>query len=145
MLLAVGSMLHEMGSELTCCVTTTQSPLLEHLPARQVLIGDLEDLEQGAADCDLILTHSHGRQAADRLGKPLYRIGIPMFDRIGNAHRVSVGYRGTRNLIFELANLMIDQAPHNEPGSWPLPHASLVAARGEVQPTQSAEVQELTA
>jgi nitrogenase molybdenum-iron protein NifN len=141
LLFAVGSVLHEMGAELACCVTTTQSPVLEQLATAQVLIGDLEDLERGAADCDLILTHSHGRQAAERLGKPLYRIGIPMFDRVGNAHRVSVGYRGTRNLIFDLANLMIDHLPHGEPDSWPLPEASLRAARGRLpeHESQSAE------
>jgi nitrogenase molybdenum-iron protein NifN len=69
-------------------VTTTRSPLLERLPVAEVLIGDLEDFEHSAqaAGCDLLMTHSHGRQAAQRLGKPLFRIGIPMFDRIGNAH-----------------------------------------------------------
>jgi len=130
LLFAVGSLLHEMGAELACCVTTTQAPILEQVPAAQVLVGDLEDLERAAAGCDLILTHSHGRQAAARLGKPLYRIGIPMFDRVGNSHRVSVGYRGTRNLIFDLANLMIDHLPHPQAHGWPLPQASLDAARG---------------
>lgn len=141
LLYAMGSLLHEMGAELACCVTTTHSPVLEQLPVARVLIGDLEDLERGAADCDLILTHSHGRQAAQRLGKPLYRIGIPMFDRVGNAHRVSVGYRGTRNLIFELANLMIDHLPHRGPGSWPLPEASLRAAQGQPPESEPEPVQ----
>ena len=61
------------------------------------------------------MTHSHGRQAAERLGKPLFRIGIPMFDRIGNAHICHVGYRGTRNLVYEVGNLMIDQIAHHGP------------------------------
>jgi nitrogenase molybdenum-iron protein NifN len=29
------------------------------------------------------MTHAHGRQAAERLGIPLFRLGIPQFDRIG--------------------------------------------------------------
>ncbi len=129
LLLAVGMLLHDMGAQLRHCVTTTHSPVLEQLPTDQVLIGDLEDLERGAGDCDLIVTHSHGRQMAQRLGKPLHRIGMPMFDRIGNAHRISVGYRGTRNLIFEIANLLIDHLPHAGPHDWPLPEASRRAAR----------------
>ena len=76
--------------------------------------------ETTAADCDLLLTHSHGRQAAERLHKSLYRIGFPVFDRVGNSHRLQVGYRGTRQLIFELANTMIDQIHHHGPDSWPL-------------------------
>ncbi|HXW65009.1 MAG TPA: nitrogenase iron-molybdenum cofactor biosynthesis protein NifN [Burkholderiaceae bacterium] len=139
LLYAIGSLLHDMGAELSCCVTTTKSPVLERVPAREVLIGDLEDLERSALGCDLIVTHSHGRQVARRLNKPLMRIGIPMFDRIGAAHRTYVGYRGTRNLIFELGNLMIDQIPHHGPESWPLPQASIDAARGHTQSCTSAK------
>ena len=77
LLLAVGSLLHDMGAELRCCVSTTKSAAHALLPAEQVILGDLEDLERGAADCDVLITHSHGRQAAERLGKPLLRIGFP--------------------------------------------------------------------
>jgi len=120
LLLALGGLLHEMGAELRCCISTTQSPAHALLPAEQVLLGDLEDLETAGADCDLLITHAHGRQAAERLGKPLLRVGFPVFDRIGNAHRVSVGYRGSMNLIFEIANLMIERIPHHHAGDWPL-------------------------
>ena len=99
--------LTEMGAEIVGAVTTTQSPLLENFPAEEVLIGDLEDLEQRAAGCDLLITHSHGRQAAERLGVPFFRLGLPMFDRLGAGHELSVGYRGTRNLIFAIGNIFI--------------------------------------
>lgn len=129
MLLAVGGLLHEMGAELRCCVSTTPSPAHALLPAEKVVLGDLEDLERGAADCDLLITHSHGRQAAERLQKPLFRVGFPVFDRVGNAHRCYVGYRGTMNLIFEIANLMIDRIAHHHPDDWPLtPEARQAAA-----------------
>lgn len=136
LLWSAGMMLADMGAELAVAVTTTQSPLLERLPTGQVVIGDLEDFEQlaQAAGCDLLMTHSHGRQAAERLGKPLFRIGIPMFDRIGNAHVCHVGYRGTRSFIYEVGNLLIEQIPHHGPGDWPLPMASLTAATGMPAP-----------
>ena len=127
-----GSLLTEMGAELAVAVTTTRSPLLERLPVGEVLIGDLEDFEHlaQAAGCDLLMTHSHGRQAAERLGKPLFRIGIPMFDRVGNAHICHVGYRGTRNFVYEVGNLLMDQIGHHHPHDWPLPAASRLAALG---------------
>jgi nitrogenase molybdenum-iron protein NifN len=125
---AVGGrqLLTEMGAELAVAVTTTRSPLLERLPVGEVLIGDLEDFEHlaQAAGCDLLMTHSHGRQAAQRLGKPLFSIGIPMFDRVGNAHICHVGYRGTRNFVYEVGNLLMDQIGHHHPHDWPLPAAS---------------------
>ena len=126
---AVGSTLHEMGAELVRCVTTTHSPLLAQMPAEHVLIGDLQDLEDGAADADLLITHSHGRQAAERLNKPFLRMGFPIFDRIGNAHRLMVGYRGTRAFLFEVANLMMGHLPHATPDRWPLPDAAQRVAR----------------
>ena len=133
LLWAAGMALHEMGAEIAVAVTTTKSPLLERMPCSEVVIGDLEDFEVAAqaAGCDLLMTHSHGRQAAERLNKPLFRIGIPMFDRIGNAHICMVGYRGTRSFIYAVGNLLMDQIPHHGPNDWPLPAASL-AAIGQV-------------
>ena len=108
----------EMGAHIQTAVTTTQSPVLQTIPTDEVLIGDLEDLEMRAKGCDLLVTHAHGRQAAARLDIPLFRVGIPMFDRVGAAHQTLVGYRGTRDLIFDVANLFlsIDHEPH--PGTW---------------------------
>ena len=78
----------------------------------------MEDLEHAAGDCDLIVTHAHGRQMSERLGIPLFRYGLPIFDRLGSAHRVSVGYRGTRDLIFEIGNIFMAQVHEPTPDSW---------------------------
>lgn len=127
LLCALGGLLNEMGCTLHTAVTTTASPILERLPATEVIIGDLEDLERGAADCDLLITHSHGRQAAERLHIPFHRAGLPLFDRLGAGDQLSVGYRGTKSLIFTIGNLFL--AEHHEvgPNRWALPEASLQA------------------
>ncbi|MCB2059876.1 MAG: nitrogenase iron-molybdenum cofactor biosynthesis protein NifN [Novosphingobium sp.] len=128
LLFALTSLLAEMGAEISSAITTTNSPVLERLPCGTVTIGDLEDLEAGAADADLLVTHSHGRQAAERLHVPLFRIGLPMFDTLGAAHQVSVGYRGTRDLIFAIGNMLMHR--HHEPApddwrdAWPKPTES---------------------
>ncbi len=124
LLFAAASWLAEMGCELSALVTTTKSPVLARLPASEVLIGDLEDLEERAKGCDLLITHSHGRQAAQRLAIPFYRMGIPMFDRLGTAHQLSVGYRGTQRLVFEIGNMFLASGHENHPDSWPLPAAA---------------------
>lgn len=136
LLFAAGCFLAEMGAELSVCVTTTASPVLSRVPTDTVVIGDLEDFETAAkaAGCSLLMTHSHGRQAAERLNTPLFRLGIPTFDRIGNAHTCHVGYRGTRHFVYEVGNLLMAQIPHHGPDHWPLPEASVAAARGEVAP-----------
>jgi nitrogenase molybdenum-iron protein NifN len=113
--------LSELGAKIAGAITTTHSPLLELLPTEEVLIGDLEDLEKLAAGCDLMITHSHGRQAAERLHVPLHRAGLPMFDRLGAGHRVTVGYRGTREFLFEIGNIFLANPHEGRPDSWPLP------------------------
>jgi nitrogenase molybdenum-iron protein NifN len=109
LLLELTSFLTDMGAVVNVAVAPTASGVLETLPVDNVVIGDLEDFESRAKDCDLLVTHSHGRQAAERLGIPLYRAGIPTFDRLGAAAKLSVGYRGMRALIFEIGNLFIEQ------------------------------------
>jgi nitrogenase molybdenum-iron protein NifN len=122
--------LTEMGSHINAAVTTTASPVLARVQTDEVLIGDLEDLESRSAGCDLLITHSHGRQAAQRLHVPLYRMGFPMFDRLGAAHRVSVGYRGTRDLIFDIGNVFMADTHEPTPDTWrraeePVPESAI--------------------
>jgi nitrogenase molybdenum-iron protein NifN len=99
-----------MGADVvTAIASTDHAPHLAEVPAPHVLVGDLQDLEDSAAaaGAELLVTHSHGRQAAERLGVPLLRVGFPIFDRLGTAHRRTLGYRGTRDLIFEVANIAL--------------------------------------
>jgi nitrogenase molybdenum-iron protein NifN len=130
---------YEMGAEVPAAVTTTQSSVLAKIPCAEVIIGDLEDLEMGAkaSGCELLITHSHGRQSAQRLGIPLLRTGLPMFDRLGASHKLMVGYRGTRELITEWANTFLEAEHVAQPQDWPLPAESLAAARGESNDSSS--------
>lgn len=132
LLLALGMCAHEMGAEVVAAVTTTRSEALAALPLGEVLIGDLEDLETRAraGGAEILLTHSHGRQGAQRLGIPLVRTGLPMFDRLGAAHVCMVGYRGTRELITGWANTFLDAEHLATPQDWPLPAESVAAAQG---------------
>ncbi|MHC2332025.1 nitrogenase iron-molybdenum cofactor biosynthesis protein NifN [Bradyrhizobium sp. USDA 4454] len=128
LLFDLSSMLHDMGAQVIAAVTTTQSAVIERVKTEEVLLGDLDDLEELARtkQCDLLITHSHGRQAAARLKIPFYRAGFPMFDRLGAGHQLSVGYRGTRDMIFDIANLVIADREENHqptPDSWRAPAA----------------------
>ena len=95
-----------MGSEIQAALSATRTRGLDALPAENVFVGDLEDLEGAAKGADLLVANSNGRQAAARLGvKAHLRTGLPVFDRLGAHQKVWVGYRGTMNLVFEVANL----------------------------------------
>lgn len=118
LLRALSALFASLGAEICTAVTSVASPALDDVPAARVIVGDLEDLEDGAlaAQADLLVTHSHGRQASERTGIPLWRAGFPLFDRLGAAHRVSIGYRGTRDIIFSVGNLLLDHLHHHHEG-----------------------------
>lgn len=125
LLFAVSKFVADMGAKVTVAVTSTESAMLGKVPADEVLIGDLGDFEEAAVSSDILITNSHGARISKRLDVPLYRMGIPIFDRLGNAHKLSVGYKGSANLLFDIGNVFIDNIhdvlPHSlesgNPGS----------------------------
>lgn len=114
LMFALGQTLASMGAEIVTAVTTSQhTPLIDRMPCDEVILGDLGDFESRAADAgaQVLITHSHGRHAANRLHLPLLRAGFPIFDRIGAQDICRTGYRGSRAFLYEFANLM--QAQHH--------------------------------
>lgn len=109
LLYTIAQWLLAMGAEVQAAVTTTKSPLLKQLPIETVTIGDLEDFEQLAAGSDLLIGNSNLAPIARRLHTPLYRLGFPIFDRLGNGQRCTVGYRGSTELLFDIGNLFLEQ------------------------------------
>lgn len=101
--------LQSMGAEIQAAVTTTRSPLLEKLHLEKVTIGDLEDFEQLVPGSDLLIGNSHTATIARKLNIPLYRQGIPIYDRLGIGQYTKVGYRGTMKILFDIGNLFLEQ------------------------------------
>ncbi|OUC14057.1 MAG: nitrogenase iron-molybdenum cofactor biosynthesis protein NifN [Alkalinema sp. CACIAM 70d] len=115
LLATITQWLLSMGAEIHAAVTTTKSPLLQTLPIETVVIGDLEDFEQLAVGADLLIGNSNVAPIARRLNIPLYRLGFPVFDRLGNGQKCTVGYRGTTQLLFEVGNLFLEQEESHGP------------------------------
>ncbi len=109
LLLALNQMLAGMGAETVAAVSPINAPVLQDMVAQSVKIGDLEDLEKiaSATGAEVLITNTHGEQSAERLGIPLLRAGIPQYDRLGGIHKVWIGYRGTRQTLFDLGNIML--------------------------------------
>jgi nitrogenase molybdenum-iron protein NifN len=102
-------MLAGVGAETVAAVSPVNAPVLKSSAMAQVKIGDLEDLEaiaetQGA---EVLIANSHGVESAKRLGIPLLRAGFPQYDTLGGYQKTWIGYRGTRQTLFDLANIML--------------------------------------
>jgi nitrogenase molybdenum-iron protein NifN len=115
-----------VGCEVVAAVAPARAAILQNVAAAQVGIGDLEDLEIAARKngAQLIISNSHAAETARRLGIPLLRAGFPQYDLIGGYQRLWVGYRGTRQALFDLANMMVEHG-HQETE----PYVSIYAQR----------------
>jgi nitrogenase molybdenum-iron protein NifN len=51
--------------------------------------------------------NSHAVHTAERLGIPLLRAGFPLYDQVGGYQRLWMGYQGTRQTLFDLANVLL--------------------------------------
>jgi nitrogenase molybdenum-iron protein NifN len=112
--------LQSMGTQIHAAVTTTRSPLLEKLPIKSVTIGDLEDLEELAVGSDLLIGNSNVAAIAKRLSLPHYRLGIPIYDRLGNGLFTKVGYRGSMEVLFGIGNLFLEAEEERVKHLWGL-------------------------
>lgn len=104
----------DMGSEIVAAVAPQRAGILAEIPAPTVRIGDLEDLEDiaRAGNAELVIGSSHAAATAERLGVPLLRAGMPQHDHAGAHAKTWVGYRGTRQALFDLANLVLQTHEH---------------------------------
>lgn len=107
----------DLGIDVPTAVSSVRSETLAGLPVDSVVIGDLEDLEQGAREygVDLLVANSHGADLARQLDIPLLRAGFPLYDRFGGFARRWVGYAGSRQIVFDIANLIAWQRREIKP------------------------------
>ena len=117
-----------MGAETVVAVAPANAPVLQRVASERVKIGDLEDLRLLAVEhgAELLIGNSHAVESAAQLGIPLLRAGFPQYDLLGGYQRTWIGYQGTRQTLFELANLLLSM----ERGTIP-PYRSVYARKPE--------------
>ncbi len=101
----------EVGVNVVAAVASAKTESLESLLLENVTVGDLEDLEDAAREEDvhILISNSHAEQSAQRLGIPLMRVGFPQYDWYGGYSRQWIGYSGSRQALFDMANFCVGQ------------------------------------
>jgi nitrogenase molybdenum-iron protein NifN len=114
LLTAISHLVSGMGAEVVAAVTPTRTTVLANSACPEVKIGDLEDLEKLASTngAELLIGNSHAVESAHRLGLPILRIGFPQYDWLGGYQRCWIGYNGTRQALFDLANILMSHHSH---------------------------------
>lgn len=109
LLVGFSQMLAGIGAQTVAAVSPVNLPVLQRAATDQVKIGDLDDLEKSAKlhDAEILISNSHGVESAKRLGIPLLRAGFPQYDTLGGYQKTWIGYRGTRQTLFDLANITL--------------------------------------
>lgn len=108
----------EIGMEIPIALSTTRSNHLKSLLVKKIIIGDLEDILLSKEDVDILIGNTNLRHIANKTKIPHYRIGMPIFDKLGHFLKGYIGYEGTASLVFELANLLIEK---DEDASYKIP------------------------
>jgi len=117
LLIAFTDLIQEMGAEVVAAVTSCMTASLNNMPLEKIKIGDLEDMEiiGKAENVQLVIGNSHAVDSAKRLHVPILRAGFPLYDMIGGYQKTWIGYRGSRQTLFDLANLVINEAHEQIP------------------------------
>ncbi len=109
-LVAVGSLLYDVGAEIVTAVSPTDADVLRCAPWDEVVIGDFVDLSERAeaAGAELVVASSHGADAAAGIGAAHLTMGFPVYDRMGTQLRATSGYRGSLQLLVDAANRLLE-------------------------------------
>ncbi|MEW6108987.1 MAG: nitrogenase iron-molybdenum cofactor biosynthesis protein NifE [Nitrospirota bacterium] len=98
--------LDEMGADVDLAVIPAHASSASKIVAAEITVGDLFSID---GDFDLLISNSHGEDAAKRLNLPLYQTGFPVYKIYGNNSRITAGYRGSLMMINEIANLLLKE------------------------------------
>lgn len=109
LLFGFSELLGGMGAFTVAAVAPSYAPVLKRVVTETVKVGDLEDLELAAREngAEMLIGNSHAVRTAEGLGIPLLRAGFPLYDQVGGYQRTWIGYQGTRQTLFELANILL--------------------------------------
>ncbi len=99
--LGLCGVLSEMVAEVPMVVIPTESSVADQIPAQEVVIGDYGSIK---GRFDLLIAGSHGKLPAKELGLGHFEWGFPVFNRLGINTTLTIGYRGTLNMINQIGN-----------------------------------------
>jgi nitrogenase molybdenum-iron cofactor biosynthesis protein NifN len=100
----MAGLLAEMGAVAVRTIIPQYAPSASAIKSQEVIVGDLNSVGDGF---DILISNSHAEEAAKRLNVPLYQTGFPVYKILGNTARLTIGYRGTLDVINGVGNLLI--------------------------------------
>ena len=109
---ALCAIISEAGGKVAAVIAATDSSALDELKADRVMVGDLGDAEDLAADYDLIIGGTHVEALADRHGKAMVLRGFPNWEQLGNQLVHDCLYEGGAYFLCDVANVITRHRHH---------------------------------
>lgn len=103
---SLSSTITEAGTKVTYAFASQKSDILETIEAKNIEVGDLDDVEKVIDEIDVLITNFHGERLAHKYHKKLMLCGFPNYEEVGNQLKNGVLYEGSCYTLFELANLV---------------------------------------
>jgi nitrogenase molybdenum-iron protein beta chain len=120
MVIAIARFTYEMGMIPEILCVSTESPrfredldeLVNDLGYTPIVLEnkDLYDIEKVLENTpvDLLIGNSYGASIAAKFNIPLFRVGFPIFDRVGAQRIKFLGYNGGIDFVDKITNMMLD-------------------------------------
>jgi nitrogenase molybdenum-iron protein NifN len=133
LVVALAAFAAEIGIKPMLCATggesgqlreTLQTTLGERFPddltiAQGMTFEQMQEfLEANEVKPDLFLGNSKGYYIARKFDVPLVRVGFPIHDRIGAAHKLTLGYEGATRLFEEIVNTLLEEKQRKSGLGW---------------------------
>lgn len=109
---AIANAMTAMAAEIEMAVMPEDSPVLSRVNARDIVIGDMREIEGMKSGIDLVMSNSHARPTANKIDSPLYEAGFPVYKTIGASFNLTIGYRGSLGLIYGICNKLMAKEAH---------------------------------
>jgi len=102
---ALSGLISETGAGVALAVVPTEGRGVDRIKADEVVVGDYSQIR---GEFDILITGSHGAQAAGSLDIPHLVWGFPVFERLGFNNSLSGGYRGSLDMINRIGNSLME-------------------------------------
>jgi len=102
--LSIGNILNEVGANIVAVVIPNKIVNLDNAFFKNVIVGDMSDVEKEMEDADILISNFHGERITHKLHKTLILRGFPNYETVGNQLKYDLLYEGTAQFLFEVAN-----------------------------------------
>ena len=102
--LTIGNILNEVGADIVAVVIPNKIVNLDNAFFKNVIVGDMSDVEKEMEDADILISNFHGERITHKLHKTLILRGFPNYEMVGNQLKYDLLYEGTAQFLFEVAN-----------------------------------------